>query len=325
MTDTPVLRVDGLTVQIGGVEIVEGLSFSLKAGRILAIVGESGCGKSLSALALMQLLPNVASITKGSMLLKGRELAGIDERRMRKIRGNDISMIFQEAGSALDPLMTIGDQIMEAVKAHQGLSPTEARQKALGMLREVGIPEPELRLTQYPFELSGGMCQRIMIATALICEPQVLIADEPTTALDVTIQAQILGLMRAMSQKTGAAVILITHDLGVVADMADRVAVMYAGRVVEQGDVLDIFQQAGHPYTKMLLKSIPRLDGEPKKDLHIIPGVVPDAKQWPQGCRFNTRCPLAAAKCAEAAPPLAAPDGGSHLVACWHHDQVSGL
>jgi peptide/nickel transport system ATP-binding protein len=325
MSSSPVLDVQGLTVEIGGVEIVEGLSFSLEPGQVMAIVGESGCGKSLSALALMRLLPKVATITKGSMRLKGQELIGISERRMRKIRGNDLSMIFQEAGSALDPLMTIGDQIVEAVMAHQNISGEKARQKALNMLEVVGIPEPGLRLKQYPFELSGGMCQRIMIASALICEPRVLIADEPTTALDVTIQAQILELMRSMSQKTGAAVMLITHDLGVVADMADRVAVMYAGRVVEQGGVMDIFQRARHPYTKMLLKSIPRIDGVPKKELHIIPGVVPDAKHWPTGCRFNTRCPLADDECSQKVPPLESADGGDYLVACWHQAQVNGL
>ncbi len=325
MNPEPVISVKNMSVTINGIDIVSQVDLTADGGSILALVGESGCGKSLTALSLMGLLPRAARISQGTLRLNGRDITRLSEAEMQALRGNDISMIFQEPSSALDPLMTVGDQVVEAILAHQDLSREQAEKLALEMFRQVGLSEPSIRMRQYPFELSGGMCQRIMIASALSCRPRVLIADEPTTALDVTIQAQILDLMRNLSVETGTAVILITHDLGVVAEMADRVAVMYAGRVVETGGVFDIFREAGHPYTRMLLKSIPRLDGERKKDLFIINGVVPDARNWPQGCRFNTRCPLADQVCRTQVPALEPTGPEGCLSACWHKDRIKEL
>jgi len=318
-----VLAVNHLSVTIDGIDIVDDVSFTLAAGKTLALVGESGCGKSITALALMRLLPEIAELTGGSMRLFGKEFSRIPEKEMQTIRGNDISMIFQESGSALDPLMTVGDQVVESIQAHQDTPRQKAVDQASKMLELVGISDTRTRLKQYPFELSGGMCQRIMIAAALACRPAVLIADEPTTALDVTIQAQILDLIRKMREEIGTAVILITHDMGVVADMADQVAVMYAGRVVEQGDVYEIFREPRHPYTRLLLKSIPRIDGRQKESLHIIEGVVPDARNWPAGCRFHTRCPLADDSCRCQTPRLEPIRDDDYFVACWKHlDQM---
>ena len=316
-----VVEAENLSVEIGGVSIVKQVSFSLGAGETLAIVGESGCGKSMTALALMRLLPAEAAIVGGAVHLAGQDLATLPEARMQRLRGAEISMIFQEPVSALDPLMTVGAQIAEALTAHRDLSRAAAKAEALGLLELVGIPEAAERLKQFPFELSGGMCQRVMIAAALACRPAVLIADEPTTALDVTIQAQILDLIRKLREDTGTAVLLITHDMGVVADMADQVAVMYAGGIVEQGDVYEIFAAPRHPYTRLLLRSIPRLDGEPKSILHVIEGTVPDARNWPAGCRFHPRCPHAGERCREQAPPLE-DHAGSHAVACWKLDEI---
>lgn len=318
MMHEPLLTVDDLAVTIDGTDIIANMSFSLDKGQTLALVGESGCGKSITALSLMGLLPSVATITKGSMKLDGRELVVLSEKEMRQVRGNDIAMIFQEPSSALDPLMTVGAQIVEAIQAHRDLSTESALERAVSLLDMVGIPEPVARLKQYPFELSGGMCQRIMIASALSSHPAVLIADEPTTALDVTIQAQILDLMRTMRDETGTAIVLITHDMGIVADMADQVAVMYAGRVVEQGDVFEIFRTPRHPYTHLLLKSIPSLTEEQGNRLHTIRGVVPDAKNWPSGCRFHTRCPYSDSRCETKAPFLARRGEKMHWVACWN-------
>ncbi|MCP4692192.1 MAG: ABC transporter ATP-binding protein [Desulfobacterales bacterium] len=298
-------------------EIITDVDLSLGKGQTMALVGESGCGKSMTAMTLMRLLPDNAKITRGSIKLNGGDLTRLPEKKMRAVRGNDIAMIFQEPGAALDPLMTVGDQIMEAIRAHRDASYKEALERATRMLEMVGVPEPGVRMKQYPFELSGGMCQRIMIASALSRRPSVLITDEPTTALDVTIQAQILDLIRKMSQETGTAVIFITHDMGIVADMADQVTVMYAGRVVERGDVFQIFSQPRHPYTRLLLKSIPRIDGERKKKLHVIEGVVPDARRWPAGCRFHTRCPLADERCEKEAPALEKAGSDDCMVACW--------
>jgi oligopeptide/dipeptide ABC transporter ATP-binding protein len=315
----PVLAVNHLSVTIDGIDIVDDVSFALDAGKTLALVGESGCGKSITALALMRLLPEIAEVTGGSLRLDGKEISRISEKEMQSIRGNDISMIFQESGSALDPLMTVGDQVVESIQAHRNIPRPEAVDRTLELFGLVGISEARTRLKQYPFELSGGMCQRIMIAAALACRPAVLIADEPTTALDVTIQAQILDLIRKMREEIGTAVILITHDMGVVADMADQVAVMYAGRVVEQGDVFEIFREPRHPYTRLLLKSIPRIDGRQKESLHIIEGVVPDARNWPPGCRFHTRCPLADDTCRCRTPKLEPVRSDDYFVACWKH------
>jgi peptide/nickel transport system ATP-binding protein len=319
------LEVEDLTVAIGGAPVVDRLSLSLAAGEALAIVGESGCGKSLTARALMRLLPPAARQTGGAVRLDGRDLGGLDETAMAGFRGNALSMIFQEPMASLNPLMTVGQQIIEAVLAHRALSRRAATEAALAMLGEVGIPDPVRRLQQYPFELSGGMCQRVMIATALICRPRLLIADEPTTALDVTIQAQILALIKRLRRETGTAILLITHDMGVVADMADRIGVMYAGRIVEEGDVFALFERQQHPYTKLLLKSLPALDGERRGRLSTIEGTVPDLRSWPTGCRFHPRCPLADERCHAEAPGLAVIDGAGHRTACWHHERVPEL
>jgi oligopeptide/dipeptide ABC transporter ATP-binding protein len=319
----PVLAVERLGVAIGGARVVDGVSFSLDAGEILALVGESGCGKSITALAVMRLLPPVARPVSGRVLLEGDDLLALSEAEMRRVRGARVSIVFQEPASSLDPLMTVGDQLVEALRAHQPLRRDEARARALGMLEAVGIAEPARRLAQYPFELSGGMCQRVMIATALAGKPAVLLADEPTTALDVTIQAQILRLIKSLRAETGTAVVLITHDMGVVADMADRVLVMYAGRIVEAAPVEALFASPRHPYTWLLLRSLPRLDDDPKARLPVIDGTVPGAGAWPAGCRFAPRCPLATARCRETEPELT-PIGDQRAVACWHSDRVGG-
>jgi peptide/nickel transport system ATP-binding protein len=319
----PVLTVEDLHVAIGDKPVVDGVGFSVAAGEIMTLVGESGCGKSLSAFAVMGLLPRVAKLTAGSVRLNGREIANLDAHALKSLRGSEMAMIFQEPVASLNPLMPIGRQIAESLIVHRKLSRGQAQKQAIAMLEEVGIPEPAMRFRQSPFELSGGMCQRAMIAMALVTKPRLLIADEPTTALDVTIQAQILELMKRLRAETGTAILLITHDMGVVADIADRVAVMYAGRIVEEASVDAIFEEQKHPYTRMLLSTIPRLDGEVKTLLPTIRGTVPDIGAWPQGCRFSTRCPLADDVCAKT-PPLA-PSGPDRRAACWHQDRIGEL
>ena len=320
----PLLEVSDLRIDIAGVPVVRGVGLRLERGETLALVGESGCGKSLTALALPGLLPPVARRSAGGLRLRGRDLAALDEAALRRIRGNELSMIFQEPTTSLNPLMTVEAQLVETFRAHQGLAPAAARASALDMLERVGIPDPRARLRQYPFELSGGMCQRVMIALALACRPVVLIADEPTTALDVTIQAQILDLVKRMRSELGTAVLLITHDLGVVADMADRVAVMYAGAIVEEGEVFEIFEGPRHPYTRLLLRSMPSLDDVRGGPLRVVGGVVPEPRDWPAGCRFHPRCPLRAPRCTEAEPKLEGwGDGPSdHRVACWYPERA---
>jgi peptide/nickel transport system ATP-binding protein len=320
----PVLAVDRLGVAIGSTRVVDGVTFDLAPGEIHALVGESGCGKSLTALAIMRLLPPVARSVSGRVILEGTDLLGLSENEMRGVRGARVSIIFQEPAGSLDPVMTVGDQLIEAIQAHRPVRRPQARAQAIAMLDAVGITEPERRLGQYPFELSGGMCQRVMIATALAGRPAVLLADEPTTALDVTIQAQILGLIKQIRAETGTAVLLITHDMGVVADVADRVLVMYAGRIVEAAPVEALFAAPRHPYTWLLLRSLPRLDGPPKARLPVIEGTVPAAGGWPAGCPFAPRCPLASARCRDADPELAA-IGEGRAVACWHADQVGRM
>ena len=320
----PILQVEALKVTIAGNPVVDGVSFEVGEGEILSVVGESGCGKSMTAFAVMGLLPKAARLAGGRMLVDGTDLAARSERQRRDMRGDELAMIFQEPVASLNPLMPIGRQIAESLVVHgkaQGRDPYAA---AIAMLDEVGIPEPAIRAGQYPFELSGGMCQRAMIAMALICRPKLLIADEPTTALDVTIQAQILELMKRLRDETGTAILLITHDMGVVADMADRVAVMYAGRVIEQAPVDAIFERQEHPYTRLLLSTIPRLDGQPKSVLPSIEGMVPDIGSWPAGCRFNPRCPLATEVCVDAQPALLPRRDTGHA-ACWHSDQVETM
>ncbi|HUZ64582.1 MAG TPA: ABC transporter ATP-binding protein [Acetobacteraceae bacterium] len=304
------LTVEDLRVTIAGAPVVDGVSLSVRRGEVLAIVGESGCGKSLTALSLLRLLPRAARFAGGRIVLEGTDITHLPERRMRALRGRRISMIFQEPGAALDPLATAGAQVAEAL-------PGGDAEAVRRMLAEVGIADPARRARQYPFELSGGMCQRVMIASALIARPAVLVADEPTTALDVTIQAQILDLLRGLARDRRTGIVLITHDLGVVADIADRVAVMYAGRIVEAAPVEALFATPRHPYTALLLAAIPRLSDVPKSRLAVIEGSVPAPSAFGPGCRFAGRCPRADVHCAEQAPPLAplAPD---HLAACWH-------
>jgi len=298
------------------VRAVDGVDLSLERGRTLGIVGESGCGKSVTALSVMGLVPQPPGrIASGEIVLDGEDLLKAPERRMRDLRGDKLSMIFQEPMTSLNPAFPVGDQIAEALLRHRKLSGREASDKAVDMLRKVRIPSPEMRARDYPHQLSGGMRQRVMIALALACNPQLLIADEPTTALDVTIQAQILDLMRALRAELGTAIILITHDLGVIAELADDVAVMYAGKVVERCAVQQLFAEPQHPYTVGLLGSIPRLHLEQKR-LSAIEGVVPDAAAFPAGCRFHPRCPFAVDKCRTEIPPLME-ISKNHSAACW--------
>ncbi len=305
---TPLLEVRGLRTVFatddGDVAVLEDVGFTVHAGQTLAIVGESGCGKSVTSLSIMGLLPKPhGRIAAGSIRFEGRELADMPERELQDLRGNGMAMIFQEPMTSLNPAFTVGDQIMEGLVRHRGLSPAQARERAIEMLRKVRIPAPEQRLDEYPHKLSGGMRQRVMIAMGLANDPRLLIADEPTTALDVTIQAQILELMRTLQQETGTAIVLITHDLGVVAEVADEVVVMYAGRIVERAPVAALFDQPQHPYTVGLLGSIPRLDVE-RERLASIDGQVPPPTQRPPGCAFADRCPFADADCRSALPAL---------------------
>ena len=293
---------------------VDAVSFDLEPGRTLAIVGESGCGKSVTALSIMGLVAPPGRV-QGEILLEGSDLTRLSSAEMRELRGNRLSMIFQEPMTSLNPAFTIGEQIAEVLLRHRSVSRDEARSRTIELLRQVHVPSPESRFNDYPHRLSGGMRQRVMIAIALACRPRLLIADEPTTALDVTIQAQILGLMRGLREETGAAIILITHDLGIVAELADEVAVMYAGRIVERASVARLFAEPQHPYTVGLLGSIPRLDLEQPR-LPAIEGLVPNPLDPIAGCRFHPRCPFAIARCRAEIPPLAAV-GTRHSSACW--------
>ncbi len=281
----------------GVARAVDGVSFHLMPEETLGIVGESGCGKSVTSLSIMRLIPQPpGKIVSGRITFEGKEILELQESRMRRIRGNEISMIFQEPMTSLNPVFTVGNQIEEVLVLHQGLNWREAREKAMGMLSLVGISSPEVRVGEYPHQMSGGMRQRVMIAIALACNPAILIADEPTTALDVTIQAQILDLIAKLQGEFGMSVMLITHDLAVIAEVADRVVVMYAGKIVESGDTIDIFEEPLHPYTKGLLASIPVLN-EKKNRLSVIPGTVPNPTEFPDGCRFGPRCPYVMPKC----------------------------
>jgi len=309
----PILQVENLrtyfATDAGPARAVDGVSFHVDPGETLGIVGESGSGKSVTALSIMRLIPEPPGrIQEGSRILfrgdRGVEdLAQASEERMRKIRGNEIAMIFQEPMTSLNPVLRIGDQIMESLRLHQGLSKRDARSRAIDMLKLVGIPIPHQRIDEYPHQLSGGMRQRVMIAIALACDPKVLIADEPTTALDVTIQAQILELLNSLQEELGMAIVLITHDLGVVAETCDRVIVMYGGQVFEEGPVEEVFRDPQNPYTEGLLRSIPRL-GSSTRRLAVIPGVVPNPTEWPTGCRFHARCPYGWEKTEREEPPL---------------------
>jgi oligopeptide/dipeptide ABC transporter ATP-binding protein len=301
----------------GEVKAVDGVSFEIDEGKTLGLVGESGCGKSVTALSLLRLVPSPPGrIVGGEILYRGRDLLKLDGESMRKIRGNEISMIFQEPMTSLNPVFTVGNQIGEAIHLHQGLGRRETREKTIEMLKLVKIADPDSRVDDYPHQLSGGMRQRVMIAMALSCNPSLLIADEPTTALDVTIQAQIMELMQELQEQLGMSLLLITHDLGVVAEQADEVAIMYAGKMVERAATKQIFSRPLHPYTVGLLNSLPGARGHKKKRLDAIPGVVPSPLELPSGCRFRDRCPKAAAMCAEAEPELVEKENG-HSVACY--------
>ncbi|MFF2481276.1 ABC transporter ATP-binding protein [Paenibacillus sp. NPDC058071] len=305
-------------VRGGTVQAVRGVNFHVNKGEAVAIVGESGCGKSVTAQSLMRLIPSPPAITTGSILFKGEQILDKSMKQMEDIRGKEMGMIFQDPMTSLNPTLTIGRQITEGLIKHQGMSKEKAHARAIEMLDLVGIPNPQARFKQYPHEFSGGMRQRAMIAIALACNPSLLIADEPTTALDVTIQAQILRVMKDLQQKLGTSIILITHDLGVVADVCDRVIVMYAGKVVETGTKWEIFKNPKHPYTKGLLRSVPRLDQ--KKDEPLIPiyGMPPDLIKPPAGCSFCARCDEAMRVCVDNDPELLAVDGNeSHKSACW--------
>jgi len=315
----PLLEVRSLTTQFftedGVVRAVEDVSFEIFPGEILSLVGESGCGKSVTGLSLLRLISiPPGKIVSGELLFDGRDLMELEEREMEKVRGNDISMIFQEPMTSLNPVFTIGNQIMEALQLHQNLDKKEARRRAIEMLDRVRIPSPEVRIDSYPHQLSGGMRQRAMIAMALSCQPKLLIADEPTTALDVTIQAQVLRLLKEIQGEMEMAVMLITHDLGVVSEIADRVAVMYAGRIVETGPIEAIFGEMRHPYTKGLWESIPQLK-EKRRRLNAITGQVPDPMNLPAGCKFHPRCYLMIDDCKKEEPPLY-PVNGNHFSRC---------
>jgi len=325
--EAPLLQVENLRTvfygRTGVVPAVDDVSFSVRRGETLGLVGESGCGKSVTSLSILRLIPPRAGrVERGRVLYGGRNLLELDEAEMRRIRGGEISMIFQEPMTALNPVLTVGGQIVETLLLHQTMTRAEARERAIEMLRLVHIAEPQRQVDAYPHQLSGGMRQRAMIAMALSCNPRLLIADEPTTALDVTIQAQILELMQELQRLLGTAIIMITHDLGVIAETASRVAVMYAGRKVEEAGVVALFDAPRHPYTQGLLKAIPGMGpedaaGDARRRLHTIEGTVPALADMPPGCAFAPRCPAADARCQRDAPPLEEKAPG-HWAACWH-------
>jgi peptide/nickel transport system ATP-binding protein len=330
--ERPLLEIKGLHTSFytrdGLVRAVDGIDFHVDRGEIMGLVGESGCGKSVTSLSVMRLVAKPGRITGGEIIFDGQDLLKLSDEDMRKIRGDRISMIFQQPTSSLNPVWDVGRQIEEVLTIHRGMKGKVARSRALELLQMVGIPDPERRLRNFPHEMSGGMAQRVMIAMALACEPELLIADEPTTALDVTIQAQILDLMRNLRDETGTAIVLITHDLGVVAEMCDRVAVMYAGEIVEQTDTVSLFRRPMHPYTKGLIGSIPVV-GAVKDELSVIPGNVPNLIDLPKGCRFAPRC-LARIEedvaIATEVHPALLPVVPGHDVRCWlYHDAAGGL
>jgi peptide/nickel transport system ATP-binding protein len=306
----------------GVVKAVDGIDLSVHEGEVVGLVGESGCGKSVTSLSVMGLIPQPPGrIAGGSIRLAGKELTGLSRKEWQRIRGNEIAMIFQEPMTSLNPVFTIGNQMEEAIRQHRKVSKTEARTRALQALKEVGITREGI-VKEYPHQLSGGMRQRVMIAMAMVCHPKLLIADEPTTALDVTIQAQILDLMRRLNRETGTAILMITHDLGVVAEMCNRVVVMYAGQVVEEADVRTLFRDPRHPYTQGLIESIPQLDKR-KDRLYSIPGNVPNPRQMPSGCRFAPRCQYVMDRCRESEPDFFTL-GDGHVSRCWLHDGEGG-
>jgi oligopeptide/dipeptide ABC transporter ATP-binding protein len=318
----PLLAVEDLHIHLhgetGSIPVVEGVDLGLERGATLGLVGESGCGKSLTALSVLGLLPRGLRREKGRILYRGRDLTGLGEKQLRRVRGAEIAMIFQEPMTSLNPVLTVGTQVGEGLRLHRGLGRRGARERSAELLREVGVPDPRRRLGSYPHELSGGLRQRVMIAMALACDPALLIADEPTTALDMTIQAQVLDKLGELKARRGLALLLITHDLGVVAEMAQRVLVMYAGQIVESATTAELFEAPLHPYTRALLESLPRVDRK-LADARGIPGSVPRPGRMPTGCRFRERCALAEPACREAQPLREL--GGGRLLRCWREEQ----
>jgi oligopeptide transport system ATP-binding protein len=313
-----------LTTSLGLVKAVDGVSFDVKEGETVALVGESGCGKTMTALSIMRLIPRPqASIVGGEIRFQGRDLLKLGDEEMRRVRGAEIAMIFQEPMTSLNPVLSIERQLTETLEAHGSISKAAARGRALELLHLVGIPDPAQRLSEYPHQFSGGMRQRVMIAIALSCRPKLILADEPTSALDVTIQAQLLELMRGLSRQFGVALVIITHNLGVVARYADRVNVMYAGKIIESGAAAEIYRNPRHPYTIGLLRSVPRLDQPRKSKLEPIDGQPPDLWNLPPGCSFSPRCKFVIDKCAEEAPPLRQIENGHHS-ACWVAENLRG-
>ena len=307
----------------GQVRAVDGVSWDVQEGETVALVGESGCGKSVSALSIMRLIdPPAGRIEGGEILYKGRDLLKLSEEQMRQVRGREIGMVFQEPMTSLNPVLTIGRQLTEGLEIHVKMGVAAARERAIELLGLVGIPDPERRLSQYPHQFSGGMRQRMMIAMALACNPSLILADEPTTALDVTIQAQILELMRELSRRLGVAMLIITHNLGVVARYADRVNVMYAGRIIERATAAELYSNPRHPYTLGLLRSVPRLDEPMRERLMPIEGQPPDLTRLPPGCAFAPRCSFRVARCETESPPLEPVSGGGHESACWERDRL---
>ncbi|HEV8471783.1 MAG TPA: ABC transporter ATP-binding protein [Methylomirabilota bacterium] len=310
----------------GVVRAVDGVSWDVAEGETVALVGESGCGKSVSALSIMRLVaPPAGQIVGGRIMFKGRDLLGLDEEQMRRVRGREIAMIFQEPMTSLNPVLTIGRQLTEGLETHLALSQPAARSRAIELMGMVGIPDPARRLGQYPHQFSGGMRQRMMIAMALACEPSLVLADEPTTALDVTIQAQILELMRSLARRLGVAMLMITHNLGVVARYADRVNVMYAGKIIERGTARELYSNPRHPYTLGLLRSVPRLDEPRRARLDPIEGQPPDLARLPAGCAFAPRCGFRIERCLVDVPPLRPIGQAGHVSACWEAERVTAM
>ena len=327
---TPILEIKNLKTRFfttdGVVKAVNDVSYSMESGEILGVVGESGCGKSVHALSIMQLIPDPpGKITGGEIWFDGRNLLGLDEREMQKIRGREIAMIFQDPMTSLNPVFTVGYQIVESLRLHNDMTKEEARKRAGELLALVGIPGDEERLNDYPHQFSGGMRQRAMIAMGLSCNPKLLIADEPTTALDVTIQAQIVDLVKKLQKELGMAIMWITHDLGVVAEIAQWINVMYAGSIIETGKVRNIYKKTKHPYTMGLLGSLPRIDDSPGTELTSIPGLPPDLLALPKGCAFAARCGYRNEKCVAQKPPLVEITGRDHAVACWRWEEIAGI
>ncbi|MBV1758747.1 MAG: ABC transporter ATP-binding protein [Dethiosulfatibacter sp.] len=330
MDNVPLLQVENLKVQFrtdrGILTAVDEVSFSVNPGEVVGIVGESGCGKSVMSQSIIRLLEHTDPVIySGRVLFEGIDIFKLSQRNLRALRGNEISIIFQDPLTSLNPVYTVGNQMAEVLILHKGMSKNQSMERAVELLKLTGIPDARLCITQFPHELSGGMQQRVMIAMALACEPKLLIADEPTTALDVTIQAQIIDLIKKLNEELGMAVLFITHDLGVVSETCDSVRVMYLGQIVEDTTTSDLFKNPLHPYTKGLIKSIPLLEGKRGEELYVIRGTVPSLLDIPKGCRFSTRCDWADSKCVENEPPIEETIIPNHMVKCWYYKEINGL